>query len=148
MRKKVLHSRHRWPCGLRSVVDRLLGLWVRIQPEHVFVYCKCCVLSGGGLCIGPITLPTECGVSLLSVISKPQQSGGQSSSRTSEPQKKYILDMIYLLTAIRLSPGGCSTVHICTQTIHRTIRNKQYIEQHNNFGRVGDNNCCYVILYD
>jgi len=44
--------------------------------------------------------------------------------------------MIYLLTAIGLSPGGGSTVHIYTQTIHRTIRNKQYIEQHNNFGIV------------
>ena len=45
-------------------------------------------------------------------------------------------DMIYLLTAIWLSPGGSSTVHIYTQTIHRTLQNKQYIEQHNNFGRV------------
>ena len=45
-------------------------------------------------------------------------------------------DMIYLLTAIGLSPGGSSTVHIYTQTIHRTIQNKQYIEQHNNFGIV------------
>ena len=44
--------------------------------------------------------------------------------------------MIYLLTAIGLSPGGSSTVHIYTQTIHKTIQNKQYIEQHNNFGRV------------
>ena len=44
--------------------------------------------------------------------------------------------MICLLTAIGLSPGGSSTVHIYTQTIHRTIQNKQYIEQHNNFGRV------------
>jgi len=43
---------------------------------------------------------------------------------------------IYLLTAIGLSPGGSSTVHINTKTIHRTIQNKQYIEQHNNFGRV------------
>ena len=45
-------------------------------------------------------------------------------------------DMIYLLTAIGLTPGGSSTVHIYTQTIHRKIQNKQYIEQHNNFGRV------------
>ena len=45
-------------------------------------------------------------------------------------------DMIYLLTAIGLSPGGRSTVHIYAQTIHRTIQNRQYIEQHNNFGRV------------
>jgi len=41
-----------------------------------------------------------------------------------------------LLTAIVLSPGGSSTVHIHTQTIHRTTQNKQYIEQHNNYGRV------------
>jgi hypothetical protein len=38
--------------------------------------------------------------------------------------------MIYLLTANRLSPGGRCTVHIYTQTIHRTTQNKQYIEQH------------------
>ena len=43
-------------------------------------------------------------------------------------------DMIYLLTAIGLPPGGRSTVHIYTQTIHAAIQNKQYIEQHNNFG--------------
>jgi uncharacterized integral membrane protein len=42
-------------------------------------------------------------------------------------------DMIYLLTAIGLSPGGSSTVHIYTQTIHRTIQNNQYIEQHSNW---------------
>ena len=45
--------------------------------------------------------------------------------------QKYIhihwYDMIYLLTAIGLSPGGRSTVHIYTLTIHRTIQNKQYI---------------------
>jgi len=45
-------------------------------------------------------------------------------------------DMIYLLTAIGLSPGGSSAVHIYTQTIHRTTQNKQYIEQHKHFGRV------------
>jgi len=31
-------------------------------------------------------------------------------------------DMIYLLTAIGLSPGVSSTVHIYTQTIHRTTQ--------------------------
>jgi uncharacterized integral membrane protein len=46
------------------------------------------------------------------------------------------MEIIYLLTAIWLSLGGSSTVHIYTQTIHRTLQNKQYIEQHNNFGRV------------
>ena len=31
-------------------------------------------------------------------------------------------DMIYLLTAIGLSPGGSSTVHIYTQTVNRTTK--------------------------
>jgi hypothetical protein len=44
--------------------------------------------------------------------------------------------MIYLLTEIGLPPGGSSTVHIYTQTKHRTTQNKQYIEQRKNFGRV------------
>ena len=48
-----------------------------------------------------------------------------------------ILILIYLLTAIGLSPGGSSTVHIYTQTKHRTTQNKQYIEQHNNLGKCG-----------
>jgi len=39
-------------------------------------------------------------------------------------------NMIYLLTAVTLTPGGSSTGHIYTQTIHRTTQNKQYIEQH------------------
>ena len=38
--------------------------------------------------------------------------------------------MIYLLTAIGLKPGSRSRVHIYKETIHRTIQNKQYIEQH------------------
>ena len=49
--------------------------------------------------------------------------------------------MIYLLTASGLSPGGSSTIHIYTQTIHTTTQKKQYIEQHKiweykNFGIV------------
>ena len=32
----------------------------------------------------------------------------------------FTLKNIYLLTAIGLTPGGSSTVHIYTQTIHRT----------------------------
>jgi len=30
--------------------------------------------------------------------------------------------MIYLLTAIGLTPGGSNTVHIYTQTVHRTTQ--------------------------
>jgi hypothetical protein len=33
--------------------------------------------------------------------------------------------MVYLLTAIGLTPGGSSTVHIYTQTIHRTTQSTQ-----------------------
>ena len=44
--------------------------------------------------------------------------------------------MIYLLTTIGLPPGGSSTVHIYTQTIHRTTQNKQCTERHKHFGRV------------
>ena len=44
--------------------------------------------------------------------------------------------MIYLLTAVGLPSSGSSTVHIHTHTIHRKTQNKQYTEQHKNFGRV------------
>jgi hypothetical protein len=40
------------------------------------------------------------------------------------------------LNAIGLPPGGSSTVHIYTQTIHRTTKNEQYTEQLKNLGRV------------
>jgi len=30
--------------------------------------------------------------------------------------------MIYLLTAVGLTPGGSSTVHIYTKTVHRTTQ--------------------------
>jgi len=33
-----------------------------------------------------------------------------------------LYDMIYLLTAIGLTPGGSSTVHIYIQTVHRTTQ--------------------------
>jgi hypothetical protein len=46
-----------------------------------------------------------------------------------------IYDMIYL-TAIGLTPGGSSTVHIYTKTIHRQHnRHKPYTEQHNSLIR-------------
>ena len=37
--------------------------------------------------------------------------------------------MIYLLTAIGLTSGGSSTVHIYTQTIHRTTQSTQPIHR-------------------
>ena len=38
-------------------------------------------------------------------------------------------DMIYLSTAVGLTSGGSSTVHIYTQSIHRTTQIQKYIEQ-------------------
>ena len=38
------------------------------------------------------------------------------------PKELIWYDTIYLLTVIGLTPGGSSTVHIYTQTIHRTIQ--------------------------
>jgi len=42
--------------------------------------------------------------------------------------------MIYFLTAVGLTPGGSSTVHIYTQTIHRQHNETEYPERniHNN----------------
>ena len=50
--------RAQWPRGLRrgSAVARLLGLRVRIPPEHG---CLCCVLSGRFFCVGLITRSEE-----------------------------------------------------------------------------------------
>ena len=51
------------PRGLRrgSAAARLLGLRVRIPPNHglMYVSCECYVLSGRGLCDGAITNPEE-----------------------------------------------------------------------------------------
>jgi len=44
------------------------------------------------------------------------------------PTNIYCVDIIYLLTEIGLSPGGSSTVHIHTGTIHR--RAQITTEQH------------------
>jgi hypothetical protein len=55
-------SRSQWPRGLRcrSVAQRLLGSWVRIPVgAWMFVSCTVFVLSGRGLCNGPIPRPEE-----------------------------------------------------------------------------------------
>jgi hypothetical protein len=60
-----------WVCAVR-----LLGLWVRIPPgAWMSVSCECCVLSGRGLCDGPVTRLEESYRvvwRVLSVIVKPQ----------------------------------------------------------------------------
>jgi hypothetical protein len=48
------------------------------------VSCKCCVLSGTGLCVGLITSPTVCGVSECggeaSIMRWPSPTGGCSAT--------------------------------------------------------------------
>ena len=74
--------------------------------------------------------------------SLPRRDANPQSQQVSCPRPRpypvscMIYDMIYLLTAIGFSPGGSSTVHVYTQTIHRTTQ-KQYTEQHNNLGECG-----------
>jgi hypothetical protein len=43
--------------------------------------------------------------------------------------KTIIYDMIYFLTAIMFAPSVSSTVHIYTQTIHRTTQSTQTIHR-------------------
>jgi hypothetical protein len=57
-----LFSRSQWPRGLRrrSAAARLLRSWVRNpRAAWMFVCCRCCVLSGRGLCDELITRPEE-----------------------------------------------------------------------------------------
>ena len=45
-------------------------------------------------------------------------------------RKSYLISiLIYLLTAIGLTPGGSSTVHIYTQIIHRTTQSTQTVHR-------------------
>jgi len=67
-------SRSQWSCGPRrlSAAARLPGLRFRISPKAWMSVCECCVLSGRGLCDGPIPHPEEsyrvCVCVFLSVI--------------------------------------------------------------------------------
>jgi hypothetical protein len=73
------------PVAAQSAVPRLLGLRVRIsRGVWVSVSCECCVLSGRGLFVGPITRPEESyrvwGVSECdreaSILRRPWHTGG------------------------------------------------------------------------
>jgi len=52
--------------------------------------------------------------------------------------------MIYLLTAIGLTPGGSSTVYIYTQTIHRTTQSTQTIHRKTQFTNLEECGPCPV----
>ena len=50
--------------------------------------------------------------------------------------------MVYVLSAIGLSPGGSSTVHIYTQTIHRTTQSTQTIRRTTQFTNLEECGLC------
>ena len=53
---------------------------------------------------------------------------------------------IYLLNAIGLTPGGSSTVHIYTQTIHRTTQSTQTIHRTTQFTNWEECGTCPVFV--
>ena len=55
-----------------------------------------------------------------------------------------ILILIYLLIAIALTPGGSSTVHIYTQTIHRTTQLTTLVGR---LSGVRTQSSCIIILF-
>jgi len=57
-----LMCQSQWLCSLRhrSAAAHLLRLWVQILPRaQMYVYCECCLLSGGDLCDELITRPEK-----------------------------------------------------------------------------------------
>jgi len=54
--------------------------------------------------------------------------------------------MIYLLTAIGLTPGGNSTVHIYTQTIHKTTKSTKTIHRTTQFSNWKEFGPCPVFV--
>jgi hypothetical protein len=72
-------SRSQWPRGLRrgSAAARLLRFFIRIPPgSWMSVSCECCVLSGRGLCVWPITRPEDfyrAWCVYMSLLTKPRQ---------------------------------------------------------------------------
>ena len=61
---KAFICRSQWPRGLRhGVCGRWLAGIVGLNSAGGMVVCfECCVLSGGGLCVRPVTRSTECSV--------------------------------------------------------------------------------------
>jgi len=55
-------------------------------------------------------------------LRNPKPERDRSAYYTMGVSNSAFYDMIYLLTAIGLSPGGSSTVHMYTQTMHRTTQ--------------------------
>ena len=96
-----LWTTSQWPRGLRrrSAAARLLRSWVRIPPgAWIFVCCKCCVLSGRGLCDELITRPEE-SYRLCCVIVCNLENLVNEEAMTrvgSQSHKKYIYIYIYI----------------------------------------------------
>jgi hypothetical protein len=90
---------------------------VKSKGTYNLVHLLVCLyrLEHVGFCINVVTVVKMCAFVqiILSYICK---------VFASSLQKLIWYDMICLLTAVGLTPSGSSTVHIYTQTVHRTIQ--------------------------
>ena len=98
--------RCKWPRCLRRgfAAAHSMGMWVRISlGTWMFVSCECCVLSGRDLCVGLITRPEECP---MSVIAKPSKGGHYPESGRIATGKKVGTPAVLIETA-----GGLLSLH-------------------------------------
>jgi hypothetical protein len=123
----------RWPRGLRrgSKAARLLGLLVRIPPgARMSVSCECCVLSGRGLCDGPMPHPEEFyRVWCVSVISKPRLGGelgplGLLSHEKKTQQIAHLVRKTNFILKNRSFINGCYFWHMCRWRVFNEIQLK------------------------
>jgi len=122
------------PCALTEIYVHFegpcclchLGSWVRLQEHTVGIYSEILLMWTHLInwCISSvpcyILLPWICNTYCFPLQQWLHKRALSWRYRTLLVVLWY--DMIYLLTAVGLTTGGSSTIHIYTQTIHRTIQ--------------------------
>jgi hypothetical protein len=129
-----------WLSLLRSVNGSVFAKTYPMWPWHIYVGCQC---STWCVCVCVCVYWSECArlqhtVSSCDHLCRLSNCEGEHHFQSGP--NYYIWYVIYL-TAIGLTPGGSSTVHIYTQTVQLgwhpvaavqyTFTHKQYTEQHN-----------------
>jgi hypothetical protein len=123
----ITNCRSQWPRGLRrrSTAARLLRSWVRVLPGHGCLSVVCVVCCLVEVSATNWSLVQEESFRLWRVVVCDQETSCDEEAITRaglQCQKKWC-DVVYIYwTAIGLTPGGSSTSHIYTQTIHKIQR--------------------------